>query len=224
MMKTLGDLIMSKYHPNGYYKNNKTNINVDMNQPVNVGTTKKHFLGFFKKYYNDNWEQVLEVRANGRKNSTHDTIKHDVKPLSYTHTDVLKNPMLETTVWDFESRSPFDDEQFGVVFSNQSLEHTKKPWIICDEIKRITKKGALVYVRVPWSWRHHPAPIDYWRFSPECLISLFSGFEVIEANFDSFGRRRDLRGHWPNKRDAVPVDSMGGWREHWQSYYVGIKQ
>ena len=222
-MRILGDLVMSKKHPNGYYKTEKDANFIGMHEAISVGTTKNHFLKFYKKYYNKEWTDALEIRANGRSNSSHDTIKNDIKNLNYTHTDVVKNPLLETVVWDFESKSPFSDNSFDVVFSNQSLEHTKKPWIICDEIKRIMRKGGIVYIRVPWSWRHHPAPIDYWRFSPECLVNLFDGYEVIEANFDCYGRRRDIRGHWPNKKDSVPIDSLGGWREHWQSYYVGKK-
>ena len=222
-MKTLRGSDMSNKHPNGYYKINIDDKFIGMHGAVSIGTTKNHFLKFYKQHYNEKWTDVLEVRANGKPNSSHDTIKNDLRNLNYTHTDVIKNPYLDTVIWDFESRSPFEDNSFDVVFSNQSLEHTKKPWIICDEIKRVMRKGGIVYVRVPWAWRYHPAPIDYWRFSPECLINLFDGFETIEANFDCYGRRRDIRGHWPNKKDSVPIDSMGGWREHWQTYYVGKK-
>ena len=29
--------------------------------------------------------------------------------------------------------------------------------------------------------------------------------------------------HYHNKKDEVPIDGLGGWRENWQVYYVGKK-
>ena len=155
---------MTNKHPNNYFHSKKEQSFNGMMNSVSIGQNKKHFLGLFNKFYNKQWTTALEVRASGTKNSRHDTIINDVKGLKYYHTDVLQNPNLKTIEWDFISKSPFEDESIDVVFSNQSLEHTRKPWIVCDEIKRILKPGGIVYVRVPWSWRYHPAPIDYWRF------------------------------------------------------------
>ena len=56
------------------------------------------------------------------------------------------------------------------------------------------------------------------------MIDLFEGLKVIECKFDKFYRRQDIRGIWNNKKDEVPIDSLGGWRENWQVYYFGMKE
>ena len=47
--------------------------------------------------------------------------------------------------------------------------------------------------------------------------------QLFESGFDISNRREDIRGLWPDKRDSVPVDELGGWRENWSVYYVGRK-
>ncbi|MEI2422555.1 hypothetical protein V6O07_19915, partial [Arthrospira platensis SPKY2] len=82
---------------------------------------------------------------------------------------------------------------------------------------------GICYISTVFSWRYHPVPIDYWRYSPDCLTFLFHGLQKIDANFNSFYRRKDIRGFWPNKLDECPVDDLGGWRENWVVYFVGKK-
>ncbi len=53
---------------------------------------------------------------------------------------------------------------------------------------------------------------------------LFSEIECIEANFDMSSRKDDIRGFWPDKRDYVPIDELGGWRENWGVYFIGRKK
>ena len=70
---------------------------------------------------------------------------------------------------------------------------------------------------------NHPCPIDYWRYSAECLEFLFSDLELLEKGYDLSDRRLDQPGFWPSGQDSVPVDQFGGWREQWAVYHVGRK-
>jgi len=110
------------------------------------------------------------------------------------------------------------DNTFDVVISIDVLEHVERPWICAEQIQRITKPGGYIFTVVPWSWRYHPCPMDYWRFSPKCLESLFSGAETVERGFDYTKRRNDIRGFWPSGADRPPIDDMGGWRENVESF------
>jgi SAM-dependent methyltransferase len=214
----------NRKHPNGYFHSKKEPDFIGLSNSSSIGNNKKHFLELFAKFAKFNKGKILEIRASGEVDSNHDTIKNNFINFEYTHTDVIKNPNIDTVLWDFESKSPFEKNYFEIIYSNQSLEHTRKPWIVCEEITRIAKPNGLVYIRVPWSWRYHPAPIDYWRFSPECLIDMLSGLQVIECNFDKFYRRNNMKGKWPNQKDYVPIDDFGGWIENWQVYYLGTKK
>lgn len=61
------------------------------------------------------------------------------------------------------------------------LEHMKEPWKAAKNIERLVRPGGLLYISVPWVWRYHPYPDDYYRFSPPALRFLFQGFEFTKA-------------------------------------------
>lgn len=57
------------------------------------------------------------------------------------------------------------------------LEHVKRPWIAAANLERMVVPGGLMYVSVPWVWRYHPYPDDYFRFS-------FNGVRELFPNVD----------------------------------------
>jgi len=56
------------------------------------------------------------------------------------------------------------------------LEHVRKPWIMAENITALLRSGAALYISVPWIWRYHPYPDDYYRFSWRGIIELFPDF------------------------------------------------
>lgn len=122
-----------------------------------------------------------------------------------------------------DCRDVIPDESFDFVFSSDVFEHLDRPWLAAKEIGRILKPGGIAVTHTLWSWRNHPCPIDYWRYSPECLEFLFSEMEVLEKGYDLSERRVNQPGFWSSGADSVPVDQFGGWREHWSVYCVTRK-
>lgn len=61
------------------------------------------------------------------------------------------------------------------------LEHSKRPWLVAEKLQACLKPGGTIYVSVPWVWKVHDYPSDYWRFSPECIKFIFGDidWEVI---------------------------------------------
>lgn len=55
------------------------------------------------------------------------------------------------------------------------LEHTPKPWVMAETLTSLTSRW--LYVAVPWVWRYHPYPDDYFRFSFSGIKSLFPAIE-----------------------------------------------
>ncbi|HYI58107.1 MAG TPA: class I SAM-dependent methyltransferase [Microlunatus sp.] len=115
------------------------------------------------------------------------------------------------------------DESFDIVISSDVFEHIDRPWLAASEIARILKPGGLAITHTLFSWRNHPCPIDYWRYSPECLEFLFADLTCLEKGYDLSQRRVDEPGFWASGEDSVPIDHLGGWREHWSVYCVSGK-
>ena len=94
---------------------------------------------------------------------------------------------------------------------------------------QISQKGGLIICIAPFSWRFHPSPSDYFRYTHKGLEYLFTKSEEIEtifAGYDISDRRLDHRGGCDDlglERDNVPIDKLGGWREHWLAVFVGKK-
>jgi SAM-dependent methyltransferase len=141
----------------------------------------------------------------------------------YFDLNIKASDIPNTIISDITNASNIPDNSFDIIFSSDVFEHIDRPWLAASEICRILKPGGIAITVTLWSWRNHPCPIDYWRFSPECLAFLFSGIETLEKGYDLSLRRWNQPGFWGSKKDSVPVDELGGWREHWAVYHVGGK-
>lgn len=53
------------------------------------------------------------------------------------------------------------------------LEHSRRPWLLAANLQRMLKPGGTIFVAVPFVWRVHAYPSDYWRMTPEAFPLLF---------------------------------------------------
>jgi lipopolysaccharide transport system ATP-binding protein len=115
--------------------------------------------------------------------------------------------------------TPYPDGAFDLIVCKMTFEHLYDPFAAAAEITRLLAPGGVVLLSTVWSWRYHTAPgfDDYWRFSTAGLAQLFPHLSIIETGYDLEDRRKDCR------LDGVPVDELGGWREHWYVYLVARK-
>ncbi|TDT17337.1 methyltransferase family protein [Ilumatobacter fluminis] len=124
-------------------------------------------------------------------------------------------------VGDITSCPELPDESFDVAVSVDVFEHVNRPWLAAEEISRLLRPGGISYTSTLFAWRYHPVPIDFWRFTPDCLDFLFADLDRVDSGFDTTERRRDIRGR--GRRDQVPIDGLGGFRENWRVFHVGRK-
>jgi len=80
------------------------------------------------------------------------------------------------------TRLPFDDGSFQTVLSVSVLEHTPEPQSLFAEMARVLEPGGTMIQLVPFSFRLHEEPHDYYRFSPHALRHMceLNGLEVLE--------------------------------------------
>lgn len=55
------------------------------------------------------------------------------------------------------------------------LEHCQRPWLVADTLIKCMKPGASILLKVPFVWRVHNYPGDYWRFTIQSFDILFPG-------------------------------------------------
>jgi SAM-dependent methyltransferase len=75
-----------------------------------------------------------------------------------------------------ENTGSLKENHFALAVCCSVMEHTPRPWIMAQNITKIVAKGGLLYISVPWVWRYHAYPDDYFRFSFKGVISLFPEF------------------------------------------------
>jgi SAM-dependent methyltransferase len=66
-----------------------------------------------------------------------------------------------------------NEGHFALVICCSVLEHTPVPWVVAQNLTRLLRPGGSLYISVPWVWRYHAYPDDYFRFSPRAVEALF---------------------------------------------------
>lgn len=94
----------------------------------------------------------------------------------------LHRPMMDL-VADLNCRIPLPDACADTVFSISVLEHLHNPQMLVDEAFRLLRPGGALVLQVPFQWRVHEAPYDYFRFTSYGLQHLLqeAGFGVFEV-------------------------------------------
>ena len=83
---------------------------------------------------------------------------------------------------DLNESLPIDSGVADTVMSISVLEHLHNPGSMLCEANRILKPGGSLILQVPWQWRLHEEPHDYFRYTPFGLRLLLgsAGFENVE--------------------------------------------
>lgn len=77
------------------------------------------------------------------------------------------------------------EQHFALAVCCSVLEHVPKPWLMAANITRLLRPGGLLYISVPWVWRYHAYPDDYFRFSFRGISSLFDEFDWQRAYYST---------------------------------------
>lgn len=86
--------------------------------------------------------------------------------------DMLPGPGVDRVV-DLEEPLPDDLGLFDHVECMSVLEHSRRPWLLGANVERLMRPGATLFVSVPFVWRIHGYPNDYWRMTPNGVREMF---------------------------------------------------
>jgi SAM-dependent methyltransferase len=97
---------------------------------------------------------------------------------SYVAVDLQMTPLVN--VGGAAEALPFRDEQFDFVMCTQVFEYVPDPGLAVAEIKRVLRKGGVLFLSVPSVFLKENDK-ECWRFLPEGLRHLLREFETVEV-------------------------------------------
>lgn len=86
--------------------------------------------------------------------------------------DMLPGPGVDL-VFNLEDTLPADLGKFSHIECWSVLEHSKKPWKLAANLQRLLVAEGTIHLTVPFVWRVHGYPNDYWRFTRAGVRELF---------------------------------------------------
>ena len=97
----------------------------------------------------------------------------------------------------------FDDVgKFSHIDCLSVLEHSRRPWLLAANLERLLEDGGSIFVAVPFIWRVHGYPDDYWRFTASGIRELFPNIKwkygaYVHANISREGEilTTNIKGH-----------------------------
>jgi len=131
---------------------------------------------FIQRYRADLAGPYLEVGSKDYGNTA------DLRSLfagrdDYVGVDLEDGPGVDVRL---DLAEPFDQidarlqrRRFGTIFCLSVLEHCRQPFVMAENLTRLLKPAGKICIAVPFAFRYHAYPSDYWRFTHEGVKTLF---------------------------------------------------
>ena len=74
------------------------------------------------------------------------------------------------------AENPLPKNHFDLVICCSVMEHVPNPWVMAEKISELVKPGGKLYIAVPWVWKYHGYPKDYYRFTHSAIEYLYPNF------------------------------------------------
>lgn len=93
---------------------------------------------------------------------------------------------------DLNKKIDIDSESYDSILLSDVLEHIANPDLLLRELNRVLKKDGFIVIMVPFLYRIHEEPHDYYRYTEHALEYLLykNGFKTIELQ--SYGGPIDV--------------------------------
>jgi SAM-dependent methyltransferase len=126
---------------------------------------------------------VLEIGSKDYGNTS--SFREFYRHCSYVGTDLAAGQGVDVVADLTAGIAGLPENHFALAICCSVLEHVHKPWLMAENITRLVRPGGKLYVSVPWVWRYHPYPDDYFRFSFRGVRSLFESFNWQAAYYST---------------------------------------
>jgi len=117
----------------------------------------------------------------------------------YIGVDMSKGDNVDTVLdftIPFESLDKaLDNQRFGTIFSFSVMEHCENPFLMAENMMRLLKPGGKIVLSVPFAFKFHGYPSDYWRFTEEGVKKMFPqiDWEINNASVWHSNKKGDFK-------------------------------
>jgi hypothetical protein len=155
-----------------------------MQQQQGLGMGDANQYRWVEKHRDRLRDPMLEIGSRHYAAATSSDFRGLCRGHSYVGVDMLAGDNVDLVV-DFTNDFGRVDEQlggrrFGTVLCLSVMEHVGDIFSFAKNLTAIMAPGGVLFLSVPFNWRFHGYPSDYWRFSPEGVKQLFPQF-IFEA-------------------------------------------
>lgn len=163
------------------------------------------------------YEQLAKVPMVGRiidVGGGKKSLYRDLLPKNLDYEFLNIDPGIEPTyLLSPGERFPIADGVFDTCLCLNTLEHVYDSRFVLDEIFRVLKPGGVAYITVPWMFRVHGHPDDYFRGTPSWWRESLSraGFAATELQPLVWGRSTaagSIRGYRLLKRVRFHIEHL----------------
>jgi SAM-dependent methyltransferase len=116
------------------------------------------------------YEQLAKVQVSGRVidvGGGRKSLYRDLLPINMDYDSLNIDRDIEPTFLIVpDEKFPIDDGSYDTCLCLNTLEHVYDSRFMLDEIFRVMKPGGVAYITVPWIFRVHGHPDDYFRGTP----------------------------------------------------------
>lgn len=177
---------------------------------------------FLQKFVPQVSGPVLEIGSKDYGNTS--SFRHIYPANPYIGVDLEAGKGVDEVVDLTENTGSLKANHFVLAVCCSVMEHTPRPWIMAQNITKVMAKGGQLYISVPWVWRYHAYPDDYFRFSFRGVISLFPDFAWDTPYYSTTAQGEFIPITEENKGAdnmmAVVVDAPNGGKRKYLPYLM----
>jgi 2-polyprenyl-3-methyl-5-hydroxy-6-metoxy-1,4-benzoquinol methylase len=131
-------------------------------------------------------KRVLEIGSYDVNGSLRPYVE-SLYPSEYIGVDIKKGPCVDYICNAEDIVETFGKNSFDIVISNEMLEHVKNWKKVISNIKNVCKTNGIIIITTrSKGFRYHAWPHDYWRYEIEDMNYIFSDFEIMKLEKDTF--------------------------------------
>jgi len=117
---------------------------------------------------------ILEIGSKDYGNTA--TFRDFYPDCEYIGIDMEPGKNVDLVVDLTKGTAGLQKDYFALGICCSVLEHVRRPWVFAEHLTTVVRAGGALYMSVPWVWRYHAYPDDYFRFSWRGVMELFPEF------------------------------------------------